>query len=101
GSLGATNISSLQFVIDNPDAVDAQARDLAIADAKAKAQVLAKSLGVRLTKIVSFDESSNQPIVYPLAMAATSGTSAPAVVPQLPVGQNTITSNVTITYEIQ
>ena len=53
GTLGASNISGLSFVVDNMDAVQAQARDKAIADAKAKAAILAKSLGVKMTKIIS------------------------------------------------
>ncbi len=101
GELGATNISGLDFVIDDIAAVQAQARDKAIADAKAKAQVLAKSLGVSLSHIVNFEEGGNQPPIYYAmdAKATSAGSTAP--VPQVPVGQDTITSNVTITYEIQ
>ncbi len=101
GALGATNISSLQFVIDNPDAVNAQARDAAIADAKAKAQVLAKSLGIKLVKIVNFSESGNQPVYYAMAADTAGAPSVAPVTPDLPTGSNTITSNVTLTYEIQ
>lgn len=103
GGLGAENISGLNFVVDNPDAVQAQARDKAVADARAKASVLAKSLGIKLNKIVNFYESGNQPPVYYGVTAmekSASGGLAPTV-PQVPTGENKITSNVTITYEVK
>lgn len=104
GDLGATNISSLNFVIDDTDTVQAQARDKAIQDAKAKASVLSKSLGVKLVRIVNFDESG-APVYYPMANQTKSvmmdaGATA-SVPPQLPTGENKVTSNVTITYEVE
>ncbi len=104
GSLGAQNISGINFIIDDEEAVQAEARAEAIADAKDKAKVLSKSLGVRLGKIVSFNESGNYPIPYAYGMggmmdkAVALEVSAP---PQLPVGENEIVSNVTITYEVR
>src|SRR5579862_8496798 len=59
GSKGATNVSGLNFTFDNPDAVQNQARDKAIADAKSKAQTLASELGVSLVRVTSFNESSS------------------------------------------
>jgi uncharacterized protein YggE len=104
GELGATNISNLDFVIDNKDAVQAEARDRAIADAKAKSKVLSKSLGVKLTKIVNFYESGNGPIYYGMSAMESKGMGGdmmPTVAPQVPTGENKITSNVTITYEVE
>lgn len=102
GDLGAQNISGLDFVIDNIDLVQAQARDKAIQDAKTKAEVLAKSLGIKLVRIVSFNEGYNQPIYFGLEGKAMSADSSPALtIPQLPTGENKVTSNVTITYEVQ
>lgn len=100
GSLGVSNISGLSFVIDDMNAVQSQARDKAVADAKSKADALAKTLGIKLKKIVNFYESGNGPIYYGMAaMEGKSADSAP-VVPQIPTGENKITSNVTITYEV-
>ena len=74
--------------------------DAKIADAKAKAETLAKSLGVKLVKIINFQESGNYPIYYAMESKATGGVSSAPVL-ELPVGEDTITSNVTLTYEIQ
>ena len=103
GDLDATNISGLDFVIDDMDSVNSQARDKAIKDAKQKAEVLAKSLGIKLKKIVNFYESGNgPPIYYAMEAKGMGGDMMPTpVVPQLPTGENKVTSNVTITYELE
>jgi len=101
-SLGVTDISGPTFSIDNEDTIKNEARSLAIMDAKAKANVLAKELGVTLGKVVSFNENigGNYPMMYSAKSAMDSvTTSAPA--PVLPKGENKITSDVTITYEIR
>lgn len=102
GSKGATEVSGLTFTFDNPDAVQSQARDKAITDAKTKAQALASELGVSLVRVVSFSENtggiSPQPLVY--SMAAAGSSAAPAA-PEISTGQNTVTDDVTITYEIR
>ena len=104
GDLGATNISGLNFVIDNIDSVQDEARNNAIKDAKAKAMTLSKSLGVKLVRIVNFDEGGSQPPVYYSMSNQSKGgvrDAMPTNVPELPTGQNKITSNVTITYEVE
>ena len=99
--IGATNISGLSFVVDNIDAVQTQARDKAIQDAKQKAAHLSQVLGVKLNHIVNFSDDSAQPIYQTNAMSlsAAVGSAAP-VVPQIQTGQNKITSNVSISYEV-
>lgn len=101
-SVGVTNIYGPTFSIDNADTLNEQARSIAIIDARKKAEVLARELGVELGHVVSFTDGS-QGVVYPMmakadAMSLSAG--APAA-PELPRGDNTITSNVTITYEIR
>ncbi len=102
GELGATNISGLDFTIDDMDKAKADARDLAIKDAKAKAKVLSKSLGVELRKIVNFQENAYQPpVYYGMASQSLKMEDAVSTVPATPTGENKVTSNVTITYELQ
>ena len=101
--LGITDISGPTFSIDNEDGLKDQARGDAIKDAKAKAGVLASELGVKLGKVVSFSENSGggYPIYDTKAMMANGATTSSAPAPVLPKGENKITSNVTITYEIR
>lgn len=103
GDIGVSNISGPDFSIDDEDAIKAEARELAIKDAQEKAKVLARQLDIRIGKMVGFSESGDFPIYYAKDMAYGMGgaeaTAAPA--PSLPVGENKVTSNVTITYEIR
>lgn len=104
GEKGATDISGINLEVDEPEMVQAEARDKAIKNAKEKAQILAKSLGVRLVRIVSYSDGGNYP-VYAFgrgggeAKMIAADMAVPA--PEIPVGQNQYSSNVTITYEIQ
>lgn len=102
--LGATGVSDLNgpnFAIDKEDALKAEARKKAIDDAKQKAKTLAKDLGVRLGKISSFSESDSFPIIYGKSAMVDVGITAESVPAVLPKGENTISSDVTITYEIR
>jgi len=102
GSKGATQVSGLQFTFDDPNKVQDDARTKAIADAKSKADELAKELGVSIVRVVSYNESGNgypAPVAYSMAAGATAKDAA--VAPQISMGQNKVTSNVTITYEIR
>lgn len=104
GDKGVSSVSGLNFTVDDQEAIEAEARDKAIADAKSKAATLAKSLGVSLVRIVGFSENGSQPYfakaAYGLGGAMDAALeSAPA--PEIPTGQNKITSNVSLTYEIR
>ena len=102
GTLGVTDLNGPSFAVDNPDAVQSQARTIAIADAQAKAKTLASQLGVSLIRIVSFSDNNGsypQPVMY--AMNASTDSAKAAPVPDISTGQQKVTSNVTITYEIQ
>jgi uncharacterized protein len=101
GGTGVTNVSGISLTVDDPTAVQNEARTKAIADAKSKAAELAKELGVSLVRVVNFSENSGG---YPQPMfrqADVAMSSANVSTPQIPVGQNKVTSNVTITYEIR
>lgn len=100
---GANQAGDLQFTLDNPDAVQAQARDKAITDAKAKADVLAKQLGVKLAKIVSFSEGGYAP-VYQMNFAKTAAADSAGggvAAPSIQTGESKTTVNVSITYEVE
>lgn len=100
---GATNISGPNFGFDDDNKLQNDAREKAITDAKQKAEVLAKQLGVRIVGIASFSENGNSPMYYAkdaMGMGGAVAQSAPSA-PTLPTGENKVTSNVTITYEIR
>jgi uncharacterized protein len=61
-SVGATAIQSVEFRIDNPKRLETEARKLAMADARAKADALAALAGVRIVGVASISESGDVPM---------------------------------------
>lgn len=100
---GVNQVNSVQFTIDDADKLKAEAREKAIADAKEKARELRGQLGVRLGRIVSFSENTGG---YPVPMYDMKAENVARGMgggggPELPTGENEITVNVSITYEIK
>jgi len=56
---GANTVYDLRFTVDNRDALLSQARTLAVADARQRAQTLAEAAGVKLGKALNIRESSS------------------------------------------
>lgn len=104
GQKGTTEVSGLSFTFDDPNKLRDEARGKAIADAKQKADELAKELGVRIVRVVSFNENSGgYPVPYYRDMAYGLGGTAEskAVAPQISIGENKVQSTVSVTYEIR
>lgn len=100
-SAGVKEIGSISFTVDDPKAIQDEARAKAIMDAKVKAQKLAVELGVELGEIVSFYESFYPiPVPYYGALEAK-GMGGGAATPEIPVGENEVRSNITITFELE
>ncbi len=105
GGLGQKNVQNLygpEFTLDDPIAPQNAARAEAIEKAKDAADELADELGVRLVRIVSFNEGGNYPMyakAYGMGGAVTAQDAE--VAPSVPAGENEYTSNVSITYEIR
>ncbi len=103
GGKGATEVSGLNFTFDDPKGVQRQARDKAIVDAKQKAESLAKSLGVSLVRVTSFTENGSVQEPRPMAYGgvANQAMDSKAVAPEISTGQNKVSSDVSVTYEIR
>lgn len=99
GSLeaGASQVSGLTFIINKEQEFKKQAREQAIANAKAKANEIAKNLKVSLGDAVSYTESYSSP-VYNAKGTATSGSGSNM---QIVVGENKIQVTVNVSYDIQ
>jgi uncharacterized protein len=61
---GATTIEGISFEVADRAAAEAQAREAAVKDAKAKAETLAKGVGVRISGVASMSESVSTPPWY-------------------------------------
>lgn len=101
GALGVTNISGLTFTIDDEEAIRAEARSKAIADAKSKAEKLSKDLGVKIVGVSSFYEDAGGVISPMYAMESKAVGGGVSVAPDIAKGENKITVNVNVTYRIK
>lgn len=102
GKIGVSNVGGLDFVIEDDEILKEKAKDKAITDAKTKAEILAKQLGVKLGDILSFGEEQPYGAYDNYGMGGAETMSAKATVaPQLPAGENVYTSKVWINYELK
>ncbi len=99
---GANAIGDLQFTIDNPEQVQADARAKAIEQAKGKATVLAKQSGLKIVKLINVSENGYypQPLYGKGGGVATMESSA-NVAPDIQPGQMEISSTITLTYRVR
>lgn len=105
GERGATDVSGLDFTIDDEDNLQAEAREAAIADAREKAMKLADDLDVRIVRMTGFWEEQGP--YYDgygyggnVRMEAASMDSGKAT-PSLPSGENTVSARVNVSYEVR
>lgn len=105
GDLGANQVGGIQFTIDDPQALQDEARQKAIDDAREKAQALAKQLGITIVKVVSFNESGQGGPVYPMAdrvmtLEAGGMGGAPSPAPDIQPGSEEVMSDVQVVFEV-
>ncbi|MDE0301085.1 MAG: SIMPL domain-containing protein [Candidatus Poribacteria bacterium] len=94
-------VNSIQFMIEDPTALQTEARALAAKDAEAKAQTLADAHGVKLGKPVNITEVTSggiSPIVFAESVAAADSLRAST---PIEAGQLTVTVNITVVYEFE
>jgi uncharacterized protein len=94
---GATSISGISFRLGSPKTVEAQARQLAMNDARAKADALASAAGVSIKGVASITESTSNPVTY--YQAADKASAAGASTP-VQTGTTDVTVTVTVSYII-
>ncbi|MFH0749876.1 MAG: SIMPL domain-containing protein, partial [Candidatus Gottesmanbacteria bacterium] len=63
---GANTIGGITFDVDDKTKAEGEARKLAVADAKAKAELAAQTAGFKLGKIINYQESTSDNRIYPM-----------------------------------
>lgn len=96
---GSNQINGISFDLNEPKIHIDNARKKAIADAKAKAELYADAAGVSVGGVVQISEVSVSGPVMPVEMR-TMAMATDAAVP-IATGQNTISTNVTVTFELR
>jgi uncharacterized protein YggE len=98
---GATSMDGLDFSVDDPSAAEEQARQLAMADAKRRAQTIATASGVTLGAVVGVQEGDRggAPVPYPMARAMAF--KAEAADTPVEAGSQEIVVSVSVAYAIE
>lgn len=102
---GANEINGVNLTMEKPEDLQQQARKLAIANAKIKAQELAQEAGLTLGKVVSIAENSGgYPGPIPYAMDSVGigfGGTSKSIAPSFQTGSQEITESMTVVYEVK
>jgi hypothetical protein len=97
---GANRISGPNLSIDKPEAALDEARAQAVAIGRARADLYARSLGMRVARVVAVSESGGYappPPMPPMVMAARAERDQTAIDP----GEQKLQVNVSMTFELQ
>ena len=98
---GANQISGPNLTIDRPEAALDEARAKAVAEGRARADLYARSLGMRVVKIVSVSESGGSyPVPPPMPMYARAE-AAQAADSKIDAGEQKLQVTVSMTFELQ
>ncbi|MBT5237131.1 SIMPL domain-containing protein [Candidatus Peregrinibacteria bacterium] len=102
---GANQAGSVNFTIDDPENLKAEARAKAIASAQEKAKLLADDLGVNLGKMQGFWEEQGgyaQPMMLRAeSMDMKGGVGGGGMAPPLPAGEQEVVVTVNLTYQLR
>lgn len=98
---GANQAGGVSFTIHDPKPLMRDAREDAVKDALAKAQTLAKAAGVTLGPIISISEGGGYQPMPVFAGKAIRMDAVAAPPPPVAPGEQSLTVNVSITWEIQ
>jgi len=93
---GANQINGPSLVVDKPEAALDEARAKAIASARARAELYARNLGMRIVRIVAVSEQSEYP-VQPIPVVARMASAETRIEP----GQQRLQVSVSATFELQ
>ncbi len=97
-------VNSIQFMIEDPTPLQAQARALAVKNAETKAQTLAEASGVTLGKPITIIETSHAagpPIAFAEAAEFAADEESARSSTPIQAGELTVTINVTLVYEFE
>lgn len=98
-SEGSNQINGVGFAIADDEKLRDEARKLAVADAKRKAELYAATMGLALGQVMSVSEGNfqpPQPVFYGKAVRQDSAGSVP-----IAEGEQTVAADVNITWEIK
>ena len=99
-SSGATSVSNIRFDLKDRQAVQQKALAEAVADARGRADALAKAAGVSINRIVRIEDQSEQHVPPPRPMAQFRMAAADAATTPVAAGQLEIRARVVLTVKV-
>jgi uncharacterized protein YggE len=96
---GANSVGGISFGVSDPGALQQEARDRALGDAKAKAEQMAGALGASLGKIRYVGDTSGLPAPGPVFAAEVRGVGGGGEVP-IAAGQFEVAVNIQVIFDI-
>jgi uncharacterized protein YggE len=100
-SQGANQINGPNLTIDKPEAALDEARTKAIAEGRARAELYARSLGLRVVRVVSVSESGGYAVPPPAPPPAPMMARAEFASTKIEPGEQKLQVNVAMTFELQ
>jgi uncharacterized protein YggE len=97
-SLGANSIGGISFGVANREAVENEARKLAMADAIAKATLFAEAAGAELGEVMSISEQGGFQPYFEKRAAAPMAAQAPV---PIEAGTESVSMQVSVTWELK
>lgn len=97
---GANQINGPSLSIDRPEAALDEARTLAVANARSRAELYARTLGMRIKRVLSVSEPGiiHMPPVPVMRMEAAGAQDAST---RIDPGEQTLTVNLTVSFELE
>ena len=97
-SLGANSIGGISFGVANREAVENEARKLAMADAIAKAKLFAEAAGAKLGEVMTISEQGGYQPYFEKRAAAPMAAAAPV---PIEAGTESVSMQVSVTWELK
>jgi hypothetical protein len=97
-TVGANQINGPTLTVDKPESALDEARAKAVAIGRARAELYAHSLGLRVVRIVSVNESGGYAVPPPVPMMMAQARKADT---SIEAGQQKLQVNVAMTFELQ
>ena len=97
---GANQINGPILMLDKPEEALDEARAAALSTAQARAAMYARQLGKRVTRVLSVSESGMPYQPRPMMMAEARGMAADAAT-KIDPGEQTVTVNLTVSFELE
>jgi uncharacterized protein len=98
---GVNQINGPNFRVDQPEAALDEARNDAVKQARARAELYARATGLRVKRIVSISEGGDVPPPRPYEMAVTARKAGMADATPIQPGEQRLTVNLNVRFELE